>query len=202
MSIEQAHKKASKGFLQLAVIFFVVSLMMIGIVTWYFIKVIEPLTDPLVKGKDALERVFKTEVKTDGYSLKLKTDSIKELATVERDVESVVKYEATFLGQKKLLILKGKFKAKAGFDLAEAGDLLIENGEITGELPKAKILSVEMVNYEVFHSQDRAFNKLTPEDQEAATKSLLSQAKEDAEQSDLKFQAERRLNERLEDLME
>lgn len=202
MSIEKIDRRTGKGFFGIAICFFLVSIFMIGLVAWYFIKVIEPMTDPLARGKDALEKVFKTDVKTDGVSLTLSTDSIQELATVERELESVIKYEATFLGQKKVLILKGIFKVKAGFNLTEAGNLKIENGEITGDLPKAKILSVEMKEYEVFHSQDKAFNKLTPEDQEAATQRLLRQAKQDAEQSDLKSQAEQRLNERLEDLME
>ena len=73
---------------------------------------------------------------------------------------------------------------------------------MAGTPPEAKILGVELLDYEIYHTQDSAFNKLTPADQEAATNQLLSQARKDAEQSDLKEQAKLRFHERLDDLME
>ena len=57
-----------------------------------------------------------------------------------------------------------------------------------------------MKDYEVFFSQDGTINKLQPKDQEEAVVLLLEQAREDAQESDLREEAERRLRERLENL--
>ena len=201
--MKQTHseQKAGKRFLGIALAFFVLSLFLVGLVGWYFISYLKPLSDPVNQLKNALEAITSNEIKQDGHTLEIQTNTIKELATVEREMQSIIKYEGSFLGQKKLLILKGNFRATAGFDLTETNRLSIENGEISGLDQKAEVLGVELLDFEIYHSQDSAFNKLKPEDQEAATKQLLEQARKDADQSDLREQAELRLKERINDLL-
>ena len=194
--------KPAKNFFALSLIFLLVSLIVVGLSAWFFISYVKPTTDPLVKLKHALETITQNEIKTDGHTLEIQTNSIQELATIEREMQSIIKYEGSFLGQKKLLILKGNFKAKAGFDLNNASEFSIINGEVSGTPPKAEILSVELLDYEIYHSQDAAFNKLTPKDQEAATHQLLNQARLDALNSDLRLQAELQFQQRLDDLMD
>ncbi len=190
--------KALAGF---AVFLCLFTLALMGAGWWYLQNMSTPLTAPMTRLKSALEAITHNEVRQDGYSLEIQTNNIQELATVEREFQSIVKYEAYFLGQKKLLILKGNFRAKAGFDLARATDFSISNERVVGDLPRAEILSVEMLTYEVFHAEDNIFNQLKPADQEAATRHLLEQARRDAQQSDLRMQAETRFQQRLGDLM-
>ncbi len=201
MSNSGSEKKSGKRFLGIALLFFAISLLLVGVVAWYFLTYAQPLADPVNRLKSALETITKNEIKQEGLTLEIQTNSIQELATVEREMQSIIKYQGSFLGQKKLLILKGNFRAKAGFDLTEATEFSIENGKVSGTPPQAKILSVELLDFEIYHSQDSTFNKLKPADQEAATQQLLEQARKDAVQSDLRMQAELRFRERLDDLM-
>ena len=69
------------------------------------------------------------------------------------------------------------------------------------DFPPATITSVELKNYEVFFSDNGLINKITPEHQELATRQMLAQARLDAEQSDLKVEAETQLQTRLKDLL-
>jgi len=202
MSNSGSEKKSGKRFLGIALLFFTISLLLVGVVAWYFLTYVQPLADPANRLKSALETITKNEIKQEGHTLEIQTDTIQELATVEREMQSIIKYQGSFLGQKKLLILKGNFRAKAGFDLTEATEFSITNGKVSGTPPQAKVLSVELLDFEIYHSQESAFNKLKPEDQEAATQQLLEQARTDAVQSDLRMQAELRFRERLDDLMQ
>ncbi len=198
---ELPRESTGKGFFRLSLAFFVVSLMMIGVVTWFFMNQITPMLDPVQRLKGALETITKNEVKQSGHSLEIQTNAIEELATVEREMHSIIKYEGTFLGQKKMLILKGTFRATAGFDLTKAPSFSIIENQVSDSPMTAEILHVELLDYEIYHSQDSAFNKLTPEDQEIATNQLLEQARQDAIESDLRTEAQLKFHERLDDFM-
>ena len=194
--------QSSKRILVISMLFLLLSLVVVGLATWFFLTKVKPAYDPVVKLKHALETITKQEVRQEGHSLELRTDRIQELAVIEREMRSIIKYETTFLGSKKTIILKGKFTAKAGFDLSQAGKFSLIEGQIIGSPPPARILSVELKDYEIYHSQDGTFNKLQPADQEAATRQLLAQARKDAEESDLRDQAELQFRQRIDDLME
>ncbi len=177
------------------------ALIVAGITAWFFFSKVLPASDPVVRLKAALEKITQQQVIQEGHTLEIRTKDIQELSVMERDLQSIIKYETVFLGSKKTIILKGKFKAKAGFDLTKASEFSIVNGKINGALPAAEILSVELMDYEIYHSQDGMLNRLQSPDQEAATKQLLLQARKDAECSDLKQRAESQFKQRLNDLM-
>lgn len=181
-------------------LFFALLLVGLGAGGYFYLKN-QPQLDSMLRLSQALQRITNTTPTIEGHSLQLKTQDISELSVVERDLKSIIKYETQFFGVKKIIILTGKFKVKAGFNLEEATEFSMMNGKVEGSLPEAEILSVELLNYEVFHSQDAAFNKLTPKDQERATQLLLEQARKDAEQSDLTQLADSQFQQRLEDLM-
>jgi len=191
---------ASKRILQIAIALLLVSLTVVGLATWAFFTKIKPATEPLARLKSAIETVTQKSIKQSGHTLELRTDDIMELGTVEREMQSIIKYEASLLGIKKTLILKGEFKAKAGFDLSKSKEFSMQGGEVKGLPENAEILSVEMEDFEIFFSNDTLY-KLTPADQEKATKQLLEQARKDAQESDLREVAERQFEQRIEDLM-
>ena len=169
---------------------------------WYYLtQKIEQVTDPVAKLKTVLEKITNQEVIQTGHSLEIQTNRIQELAVVERKMHSIIKYETTFLGARKTLILRGKFNVKAGFDLTKAGKFSVMNGRVIGTPPEAEILTVEMEDFEIYHSSDKALNKLTSIDQQEATRQLLYQARKDARDSDLCELANRQFDQRLDDLM-
>lgn len=197
MENSKTHNRRKTGFIIGVLILFVVILS--G--SLFYATVIKDRVDPLLRLKGVLENITQQEVIQNGHSLELRTSEIQELSTIERDMQSIIKYEATFLGTKKTLILRGNFKAKAGFDLKKAAQFSIEDGRVTGQLPKAEILSVEMMDFEIYHAQDGALNKLNEKDRQAATNQLLEQARKDAFESDLTERATKNFQQRLDDLM-
>lgn len=151
---------------------------------------------------DALSGVFGTEVNVSGSTAVLDKSEIGELALVQRKTQAITKYETSWLGSENLLIVRGDFLVKAGFDLSEGGQWSILEGKVNGALPKGKVLSVEPIGpLEVYYSENGIINYLSPEDQASAFNYLIRQAKIDARRSNIGKEAEevliRRINDRL-----
>ena len=155
---------------------------------------------PIDRFVDALDKVTQRKVETEGSTVVLEESGVSEFAVVQRKIQSLIKYETRWLASDNILIVRGEFIAKAGFDLSKVVKLKMVDGTVEGVWPEPEILSVELVDYDVFFSQNGVVNKLTPKDQEDAIRRLLQQARKDALESDLREEAQRRLRERLEDL--
>ncbi|MDB4547499.1 DUF4230 domain-containing protein [Akkermansiaceae bacterium] len=105
------------------------------------------------------------------------------------------------MGSDKMIIVKGDFLVKAGFDLTEFDGFELEGEKVVGTWPSAKVLSVEQLDYEVFFSKNGVINKLSQGDFENVSNLLQKQARTDAvEHSDILQDAERVIRTRLEDL--
>jgi hypothetical protein len=151
---------------------------------------------------DALSGVFGTEVNVRGSTAVLEKSEIGELALVQRKIQAITKYETTWLGSENLLIVRGDFLVKAGFDLSEGGQWEILEGRVNGALPQGKVLSVEPIGpLEVYYSEHGLINYLSPEDQASAFNYLIRQARLDAEMSDICNEAEKTLIRRINDRM-
>ena len=156
---------------------------------------------PVDRLAEALKNVTDHEVTVNGSSITLARAEMRELAVVERRVQSMVKYETKWLGSDKMIIVKGDFLVKAGFDLTEFDGFELEGDKVIGQWPKAKVLSVEQLDYDIFFSKNGVVNKLSEQDYEAVSKLLQKQAREDAElHSDILQSAERVIQTRLDDL--
>ena len=175
--------------------------MVVGAVCFYFM-VDRVTTGPVDKLADAISTVFGTEVEVRGETVVLEKAEIGELALVQRKTQAIVKYQTSWLGSEKLLIVRGDFLVKAGFDLSEGGNWGILDGKIDGKLPVGKVLSVEQIgDLEIYHSDDGAINKLKPQDHATAFNYLMAQARRDAEHSDIGREAEQVLLRRINDRM-
>jgi hypothetical protein len=149
----------------------------------------------------ALGSVTDSEVKVDGYTLTLDSAETRELIVVKRRTQTVVKFESTWLGSKKVFILKGDFEIKAGFDLSEFDGFELEGSKAVGEWPEPRLLGVSLLNYDTFFSSSGTFNRISEKDREHATNMLHQQARIDAIQnSDILQEAEHIIRTRLEDL--
>ncbi len=199
----ERNKEAQKGASGLAKwllkgLFFIF-LMVLGFVMW---RGIDLFSSPLEKFSKALSQLTHSEVRVEGESLLLENEEIAELALMNQTSISIIKYKTRWMGSDNLLILKGKFQVKTGYDLKEFSSLQFLAGQSFPEkLPPVKILSLELKDYEVYHSENGMLNKLTPKDQERALKQLLKQARKDVEESDLFLQTERLFRNRMGDLI-
>ena len=192
--------RGKSGALTILALCLGLAVLAISIMAGFHFFVARPATKPMDRFVDALGALTQRPVYTEGTSVTLGDSEVSELVLVERRSRSLIKYETSWLGSGNVLIVQGDFAIKAGFDLDEVQTLELRDGRVEGKWPAAKILSVEMLDYEVFFSQDGAINKLSPKDQERAINRLLEQARRDALAGDLREEAETRLLERLGDL--
>ncbi len=157
---------------------------------------------PVETFANALGNVLGTQVEVTGSTAVLEKSEIGELAVVQRKTQAITKFETTWLGSKKMLIVRGDFLVKAGFDLSEGGEWIIMNGMIDGPIPEGKVLSVEpMGDFEIYHAENGTINRLEPQDHARAFNHLKDQARRDAQRGDIAREAERVLIRRLADQM-
>lgn len=184
-------------------LFLGISLAVVAVAYAFKMVAITPFSSFTDRVALALGKVTQSDVKITSNTITVEQSDIAELAVISRKIQTIVKYESEVLGSNNILILKGHFTVKAGFDLALPFSVEVDsnNNTVITNFPPPKLISVEMDDYEVFHSQDGFWNKLKPSDQELVTRQLITQARIDAEKSDIKAEAERRLKTRLEDLL-
>ncbi len=156
------------------------------------------------KVASALARITRTKVSMESNTITVDQADIAELALVSRRIQTIVKYASEFFGSDNVLILRGEFEIKAGFDLSKPFSVNVDEttGTITSDFPPAEILGVEMLKYDVFHAEDGIWNKLSVATHESVTRQLLMQARLDAARSDITREAEARLSTRLRDLLQ
>lgn len=168
---------------------------------FFIAKPLGKMTSPIDKLASALGSVTNSEVNVDGYSLTLESTETRELIVVKRRTQSVVKYESKWLGSKKVVIVKGEFEIKAGFDLSEFDGFELKGNEAVGEWPEPRLLGVNLLDYETFFSSSGVVNRITEKDREYMVNLLVQQARIDAiKKSDILEEAERIIQTRLEDL--
>ena len=176
-------------------------LMLVGAGCFYFLYS-QVAKGPVDMMAEALSNVFGAEVVVSGSTAVLEKSEIGELALVQRKTQAITKFQTTWLGSEKTLIVKADFIVKAGFDLSEGGQWGILDGEINGPMPEGKVLSVEPAgDFEIYYAENGAINRLNPEDHAKAFNHLKNQARRDAERSDIGKEAERVLLRRILDRM-
>jgi hypothetical protein len=126
-----------------------------------------------------------------------------ELVTVGLDENFQVLSFQLPLTEKKLTA-EATFRIKAGFDLSEPFDVSIDpqNHAVKATMPHAKILSVEQVGDVTLQSDDAVLNRISTEDHELIEKNLLAAARNAAENSGLKEDAEAQVQARLTELLQ
>jgi hypothetical protein len=151
-------------------------LMITGVGCFYFLYV-KAAKGPVDMMAEALSGVFGTEVVVSGSTAVLAKSEIGELALVQRKTQAFTKFQTTWMGSEKTLIVRADFVVKAGFDLSEGGQWGILDGKI------------------------EAINRLSPQDHARAFNYLKNQARQDAQRSDIGKEAERVLLRRISDRM-
>jgi hypothetical protein len=103
----------------------------------------------------------------------------------------------------KKLTAEATFRLKAGFDLREPFSVSVDPAThaVKATMPHAKILSVEQIGDVAFHGEDAMLNRVTDDERAQILKNLDLAARDAAEKSDLKADAEKQVTQRLTDLM-
>jgi len=127
------------------------------------------------------------------------TQPVSELVVLSRRIEVEHELLHTWAGSSKRVKLHGTFIAKAGFDLRKGVSIDIHPNEITVQLPSAQILGVEQQQVEVLAFENGLWNRISGQDVQNELSVLPELAWKKAVESELSGEAEKTLQQQLEE---
>lgn len=135
------------------------------------------------------------------------TSEISELSLLEMRMNAtrVFENEGFILkylpaGTKKLIV-RGDYRVKAGYRLKPGISLRLEDGKPVARFPRAEVLSVELLDFQVLGEENSWLNRVTPADRAQVVRELREQMRQEAERSGILDTAESSLRTRLRDLL-
>jgi len=126
------------------------------------------------------------------------TAPLSELVVLSRRIEVEHELLHTWVGSSKRVKLHGTFIAKAGFDLRKGLSIDIRPDGIMVELPHAQILGIEQQQMDVLAFENGLWNRISGQDVQSELAVLPDLAWKKAVQSGLPAEAEKTLQEQLE----
>lgn len=152
---------------------------------------------------DKIATLFQSKVSVENNSFTLAEKEIAELAVVQRTIVSVTKYESSHFTSTALLIVRGVYHVKAGYDLEQGFAMTYDaaNKVVTVTLPAPKVLSITPEKQEVYHVQEGMLKGIEPKDTQEAYRQNLEHAKLEASEYGLLKEANARIAQRLNDLL-
>jgi hypothetical protein len=126
------------------------------------------------------------------------TTPVSELVVLSRRIEVEHELLHTWVGSSKRVKLHGTFIVKAGFDLQQNLSIDIRPNEIIVQLPHARILGIEQEQMDVLAFENGLWNRISGQDVQSELSILPELAREKAAESDLPAQAERTLQQQIE----
>lgn len=117
---------------------------------------------------------------------------VAKLVSTEMTLRDVVIYDASRYGFTKRALLVVTGKVSAGIDLGAATDVQIDDAarRITIALPRARLMSVEVLDVRTYDEQAGLFNPFRPEDRDAIQRQVRHQLYTAGEQSGLLVHAD------------
>jgi hypothetical protein len=126
------------------------------------------------------------------------TTPISEFAVVSRRVEVEHEFVHSWLGSSKRVKLHGTFAVKAGFDLRRGLAIDARPSEIIIQVPHAQLLGIEQEHLDVLAFENGLWNRISADDVQNELSVLPQLAREKALASNLTSEAERTLQQQLE----
>jgi hypothetical protein len=126
------------------------------------------------------------------------TTPVSELVVLSRRIEVEHELLHTWVGSSKRVKLHGTFIAKAGFDLRKGLSIDIRPNEIMVQLPHAQILGVEQQQMDVLAFENGLWNRISGQDLQSELSVLPELAWKKALESELPAEAEKTLQQQLE----
>ncbi len=127
------------------------------------------------------------------------TTPTSELVVLSRRIEVEHELLHTWVGSSKRVKLHGTFVVKAGFDLQHNLSIDIRPNEIIVQLPRARVLGIEQDQVDVLAFENGLWNRISGEDMQSELSILPQLAREKAAESDLPAEAERTLQQQIEE---
>ena len=125
------------------------------------------------------------------------TAPVSELVVVSRGIEVEHEFLHSWVGSSKRVKLHGTFTAKAGFDLRQHVTIDIRPTEILVELSHAQILGIEQNQVDVLAFENGLWNRISGADVQSELSILPQLARQKAAESGLPEEAERILQQQL-----
>src|SRR5437773_793892 len=126
------------------------------------------------------------------------TTPVSELVVLSRRIEVEHELLHTWVGSSKRVKLHGTFIVKAGFDLGGNLAVDIRPNEIIVQLPHARILGIEQEQVDVLAFENGLWNRISGQDMQSELSILPDLAREKAAEGDLPAEAERTLQQQIE----
>src|SRR5690242_9289012 len=128
---------------------------------------------------------------------------VAKLVSTEMTMRDVVVYDASRYGFTKRALLVVTGKVSAGIDLRSATDVRIDQSarRITITLPRARVLSVEVLDVRTYDESAGLFNPFRPEDRDAIQRQVRHQLYTAGEQSGLLVHADSSASRLLKELL-
>jgi hypothetical protein len=125
------------------------------------------------------------------------SQEVMQLTVLTKDTQVIHESDQSWLGSTKHIRIRATFRLHAGFDLDKECQVAVQGTTVTVTLPPAKILSTEVVHWEVEELQDGLWNKIQPQDVTAELNALPKIA--EAQVPDLPAEAQRAFERELSD---
>lgn len=131
-----------------------------------------------------------------------RTNEILELAMIEQDFDVEHETSHTWMRSEKKITLRGRYRAKIGFDLQKGFNIAVQRGnflkpgQVTLQLPRAEVLSVEPLELQKGKTSGW-INWVTNKDMEVAVRELTELAQNKASKLEMLEDAEKRIENRL-----
>src|SRR5437867_5637575 len=126
------------------------------------------------------------------------TTPTSELVVLSRRIEVEHELLHTWVGSSKRVKLHGTFVVKAGFDLQHNLSIDIRPNEIIVQLPHARILGIEQEQVDILAFENGLWNRISGQDMQSELSILPDLAREKAAEGDLPAEAERTLQQQIE----
>ena len=126
------------------------------------------------------------------------TTPVSELVVLSRRIEVEHELLHTRVGSSKRVKLHGSFIVKAGFDLQQNLAVDIRPNEIIVQLPHSRILGIEQEQVDVLAFENGLWNRISGQDMQSELSILPELAREKAAEGDLPAEAERTLQQQIE----
>jgi hypothetical protein len=162
----------------------------------------EQLGRTIYQGIDDILHV-RPKVTVNGTTITQASADIAQLATVEKNFEHTHSFESTWLGSTKRHSIKGRFTAKAGFDLKDAlqVDISSDQRDIQLTLPAARLLSLEQNHVEILQDENGVWNKISAQERQDAINALMQGARDAIIQTEILHDAQKSLEKQLTDII-
>jgi hypothetical protein len=125
------------------------------------------------------------------------SQEVMQLTVLTKDTQVMHETDQSWLGSTKHIRIRATFRLHAGFDLDKECQVSVQGTTVTVTLPPAKILSTEVLHWEVEELQDGLWNKIQPQDVSAELNALPKIA--ETQEPDLPAEAQRAFERELSD---